>query len=129
MAHLQRPLILRRGGPCQVGSGRRLNIARLRAPAGKQRGHEPKRINFGTQAHQILLFFTQHFIDVFHSRQTGPAKAVQQFSRDELRVAFRLDYADCNTPLVQTAILKRVNLQLRGRDFLSTGVDVAFPES
>jgi hypothetical protein len=41
-------------------------IARFGAPVGKQRDDNPKRINFGTQARQTHLFFSQHFVDVFH---------------------------------------------------------------
>jgi hypothetical protein len=40
-------------------------IARL-SVVGKQGDDDSKRINFGTQARQTHLFFSQHFVDVFH---------------------------------------------------------------
>jgi hypothetical protein len=86
-----------------------LNVTCFDAPVGKQWGNEPERINFGTQPRQIHLFFSQHFIYVFHGRQAGPVMALISFGIEMNCVLHWLDYADCNTQPVQTAITKNRN--------------------
>jgi hypothetical protein len=70
IADFQRPLIsLERGRPREVGSRDMLNFRWFGASVGKQRGDKAQRIHFGAQAGQIHLFFSQHFVYVFHGHQ------------------------------------------------------------
>ena len=81
-------------GPREVGSVYILEVTWFGTPVGKQRSNEPERIDFGTQARQIHLFFSQHFIYVFHGRQAGPAMALISFRVEMNCVLPRLDYAE-----------------------------------
>jgi hypothetical protein len=74
IADLQRPFIsLERWRPREVGSRDMLNFRWFGASVGKQWGNKAQRIHFGAQAGQIHLFFSQHFVYVFHGHQGGPA--------------------------------------------------------
>ncbi len=55
-------------------------IARVGAPVGKEGDDEPKRINLGAQARQVHLFFSQHFIDIFHGPPSGANRVPKFFS-------------------------------------------------
>jgi len=81
VAHLQWPLISRQcRSPYLVGLVHDMIIARVGAPVGKEGDDEPKRINLGAQARQVHLFFSQHFIDIFHGPPSG-ANRVPKFFR------------------------------------------------
>jgi hypothetical protein len=78
VADLQWPLIsLERWRPRGVGSRDMVDIRWFRASIAKQRGNKAQRIHFGAQAGQIHLFFSQHFVYVFHGHQGGPATALK----------------------------------------------------
>ena len=49
---------------------RLFDLERFSRPVGKQRGNNPKRIDFVTQTFEIDLFRTQDFIYVFHGHET-----------------------------------------------------------
>jgi hypothetical protein len=67
IAHFQRPLIfLHRGRPDKIGLARGTIIADIGASVGEQRDDEPESIHLCSQARQMHLFFSQHFINVFH---------------------------------------------------------------
>lgn len=72
-------------------------IPRLGALIGKQRDDDTKRINFGTQARQTHLFFSQHFVDVFHEPPSWAKQGPKICSRVEMCFLLRLDYGDSNT--------------------------------
>jgi hypothetical protein len=41
----------------------------LITPLEQQGSHKPERLDFGTQTRQVRLFFSQHFVDILHTRQ------------------------------------------------------------
>jgi hypothetical protein len=95
VAHLQWPLVpVQRRVPREVPSVYILEVTWFAPPVGKQWSNEPERIDFGTQTRQIHLFFSQHFIYVFHGRQAGPTMALISFCVEMNCVLPRLDYAE-----------------------------------
>lgn len=97
MAHLYRPLVpLHLWYPCHLGLPHRADVARFSSLIGKQGRDKPKRIDFDTQALQIHLFITQHFVYVFHSHQTQAGNGCNSFWLKCTACFSRLNSADCN---------------------------------
>jgi hypothetical protein len=112
---LQRPPIpLQGGSPREIGAGHGRVIGRFTAPVGKQRRDKSQRLDFDTQARQIHLFFSQHFVDVFHPSSSGTECVMdsKQFRMEMDVCCFRLDYGDSNTQSAKPPSANAVTMPL-----------------